>query len=205
MAAIDDKKINLVKKLYYEDGLDMKSIAVKLHVSIDAVCYFMRRHKLKRRTPSQSNRINFLKKELSFNIRTSLNNDQKILKTIGTILYLCEGYKTEKSSGIDFANSDVETIVVFMRFLREICGVTEKRLRVLLYCYANQDSNELVHFWSEKTNIPKEQFSKPYIRHKYEIAKLDKMPYGLVHIRYADKRLLAVIREWIREFKKEYA
>jgi predicted DNA-binding protein YlxM (UPF0122 family) len=205
MSTINVKKLNLIKTLYYKDGLTMKEVAHKLGVSIDAVCYFMRCHKLKRRTLSESNKINFLKKELSFNIKTSLSNNQKILKTIGVILYLCEGYKTEKSHGIDFANSDVEMIVIFMKFLRDICGVQEKRLRVLLYCYSNQDTRVLINFWSKKTSIPKEQFSKPYVREDYKIAKLNKMPYGLVHIRYSDKRLLTVMREWIKEFKRQYA
>ncbi|MEK7390890.1 MAG: hypothetical protein AAB635_02005 [Patescibacteria group bacterium] len=205
MATIDDKKVNLVKSLYYKDGLSMTEVSAKLGVSIDAVCYFMRRHHLSRRSPSESNRVSYLKKELSFHIKSNLTANQKILKTIGAVLYLCEGYKADKSHGIDFANCDPEMAVIFTRFLRTICGVDEKRLRVLLYCYSNQDTKELLNFWSRKIAIPKKQFSKPYVRNDYKIAKLNKMPYGLVHIRYSDKKLLAVVRKWISEFKQEYA
>jgi hypothetical protein len=28
------------------------------------------------------------------------------------------------------------------------------------------------------------------------------MPYGMVHIRYADKKLLYIIKEWIKKYSK---
>ena len=205
MGKISSTKLEPVKKLYYKDGLGMKEIAKKLGVSIDAVCYFMRRNNLKRRSFSESNQIVFLKKKLSFSLARKLTAGQRILKTIGVTLYLCEGYKTEKSHGIDFANCDPEMVVIFTKFLRTICGVNEKRLRVLLYCYSNQDTGVLINFWCKKTAIPKTQFSKPYVRKDFQIAKSSKMPYGLVHIRYSDKKLLNVIKIWIEEFKRKYA
>ena len=50
MATIDNKKLSLVKKLYYQDLLPMKKVAEKLGVSLDAIVYFMRHNNLKRRT-----------------------------------------------------------------------------------------------------------------------------------------------------------
>ena len=55
-------------------------------------------------------------------------------------------------------------INVFVKFLREIYRVDEKRFRILLYCYSDQNVLELVDFWSKLTKIPKKQFTKPYIR-----------------------------------------
>ena len=31
-----------------------------------------------------------------------------------------------------------------------------------------------------------------------------KMPYGLVHIRYSDKKLLLLIKKWIDDYKEKY-
>ena len=38
-----------------------------------------------------------------------------------------------------------------------------------------------------------------------QVDKIGKMPYGLVHIRYADKKLLNLLRQWIEETKKLFA
>lgn len=205
MVTIDDTKLALVKQLYYCEGYSMKRVAEKLAVSVDAVTYFMRRHKLERRTLKEDSAIRFQNKPLSYSIQQRLTQELEALRVIGVTLYWGEGYKTEKSSGIDLANSDTVMVAVFMRFLREVCGVDENRLRVLLYCYANQDQETLIEFWSNLTKIPRKQFSRPYVRKDSKDALLDKMPYGMVHIRYADKKLLKTVIGWMDEIKLKYA
>ena len=205
MVAIDIKKLNLVKRLYYTDGHSMRETGEELGVSIDAVVYFMRKYNLKRRTLKEDSVVRFKNKPLSYSLKEKLTVEQERLKMVGIALYWGEGYKTEKSSGIDLANSDVSMVLVFLRFLREICVVDEKRLRVLLYCYSNQDSQKLIKFWSKSAKIPLNQFTKPYVRQDFNNAMLDKMPYGMVHIRYSDKKLLAVVKNWIEETKMKYA
>ncbi len=201
MGTIDDAQLAKVKSLYYEDLMSMKKVAESLCVSLDAVVYFMRRHNLKRRTKHEDGILRFKNKPLSFSLKENLSVSEETLKTIGTVLYWGEGYKTEKSGGIDLANSDLSMILTFLLFLRGICGIDESRLRVLLYCHPNQDQEKLINFWSEKMKIPKEQFTKPYVRKDSKYDSIRTMPYGLVHIRYADKKLLAVIKEWIEEHK----
>lgn len=201
MGAIDKNKLELIKKLYYKDLLPMKMVAEHLKVSLEAVVYFMRKNNLKRRTLKEDSVVRFAKKPYSFKIKKVLNEREKILKIIGVTLYWGEGYKTEKSGGIDLANSDVGMVLVFISFLREVCGVDESRLRVLLYCHKNQNQKKLINFWSKKTKIPRKQFTKPYVRKDLNYDSIRTMPYGLVHIRYADKKLLALIKKWIEEYK----
>jgi hypothetical protein len=55
-------------------------------------------------------------------------------------------------------------IKIFLRFLREICGVHEKRLRIYLYTHSGKHIEDLKKYWSDLTKIPTEQFTKPYIR-----------------------------------------
>ena len=205
MVALDDKKLNLVKKLYYREGYSMKKVAETLCVSADEVVYFMRKHNLKRRTLKENSATRFKNKPLSYRIKKKLTLKEEALKIIGVTLYWGEGYKTEKSSGIDLANSDVAMVSVFLRFLREVCYVDEKRLRVLLYCYSNQNPKQLVSFWSKVTKIPLKQFTKPYVRKDFNHAMIGKMPRGMVHIRYADKKLLEVVKSWIEGYKTKYA
>jgi len=120
------------------------------------------------------------------------------------MLYWAEGAKNlgkqVRGGTIDLANSEPRMIQLFLKFLRKICGVNEKRLRGQLYCYANQDIDSLKKHWNEVTRIPLNQFSKPYARKDFLPEKKDKMKYGLIHIRYSDKKLFLQIKEWTEEY-----
>lgn len=201
MSGLDISQLQAVKDMYYKDKFPMKKIGEHLGVSLDAVVYFMRRHNLKRRTLKEDSVRRFEEKPLSFTLAKKLSKKDEILKAVGVTLYWGEGYKTEKSVGIDLANSDVAIVLTFLSFLRTICGVDESRFRVLLYCHENQDQKKLIRYWSKQTKIPENQFTKPYVRKSEKYDKIRTMPYGLVHIRYADKKLLAVIMNWIEEYK----
>ncbi len=205
MATISRTYLGTIKRLYYKKFLSAREIAIKLDVSIDAVYYFMRHHKLKRRTFSEENQIRFVKKQPSFIVKSNLSNRDQELKNIGVALYWGEGSKSKNRWTIDLANSDPSIIKTFLKFLREICGINESKIRVLLYCYANQDVNKLINFWSDLTNIPKRQFTKPYIRMDFKMEKMDKMVYGLIHIRYADKKLFLLIEKWINDLARKFA
>lgn len=91
-------------------------------------------------------------------------------------------------------------ILIFLKFLRNICRIDEKRLRAYLYCYPNQDVNSLTKYWSKLTGISLSQFTRPYIRKDFSLGKKDRMKNGLIHIRYCDKKLLFQIQKWIRQY-----
>lgn len=201
MATIDKKLISQVKKLYYKDKLSVQGVADRLEVSIDAVIYCMRKNGLARRKSSESNLINFERCIPSFKLKKINTEKLRILKTAGVMLYWGEGYKAGKDM-VDFANSDKDMIRLFLKFLRKVCGIDEKKLRVYSYFYVNQKVKNNIDFWSKVTKISKKQFTKPYIRDDYREDKIDKMPHGLIHIRYSDKKLLNLIKNWIEEYKK---
>lgn len=185
----------------------MKKISEDLKVSIDALVYFMRKYDLKRRTPSENEKIKFARKPLSFNIKTVLSFEEKELKIMGIMLYWGEGAKSGeygKNRCVDLANSDPKIILVFLHFLRRFCGVDEKRLRCLLYCYSDQNVGGLTRFWSKITRIPIKQFIKPYVRNDFR-KDGRKMKYGLIHIRYNDKKLLIKIENMIESYTNKYA
>src|SRR3989339_604550 len=205
--AIDDSRLKEVETLYYKKGKSMKAVSESLGVSIDAVVYFMRKHNLKRRSFSEISRISFANKSPSFALKSGLSTKDKEIKLLGTMLYWAEGYKGNETSGynsVDFANSDPDMIKLFMLFLRRAFVIDEKRLRVLLYCYSNQNVLDLVKYWSILTRIPSSQFSKPYVRTDFRTDGR-KMLCGMIHIRYADKKLLIEIKKLIDCYKAKYA
>lgn len=191
----------LIKRFYYNEGLSVIELSKKLKVSPWVVFAFMRKNNILRRSFFAANQKNFEKKPLSFNIRKYLSSKERELKTAGILIYWAEGAKpNNKGCTVDFANSNTQMIKLFLKFLRVICGVDEKRLRVQLYCYSNQRVENLKKYWYKETHIPLNQFIKPYVRSDFSPEKIGKMKYGLVHIRYADKKLLFRIGKWIEEY-----
>lgn len=201
MAILEGNMIEQVKQLYYNEKLSVQDTADRLGVSIDAVFYCMRKNNLTRRKKQESNAINYERADPSFCVIEIVSEELRLLKTIGVMLYWGEGCKSDKMSIVDFANSDKDMIMLFLKFLRNICGVDEKKLRVFPYFHANQNSDKNINYWSKVTGIKKSQFTKPYIRKDFDESKKDKMPHGLVHIRYADKKLLNLIKIWIEEYR----
>jgi len=195
---------NLIEKLYYKERLSTIKIAQKLDTTEWIILSFMRRNNIARRSFSEASKVLFEKKKLTFSIKRKLSLREEKLKTAGIFLYWGEGAQLQgKNCGVDFANSNPEMIKVFLSFLRRICGINEKKLRVFLYCYTNQDIEKLLKYWHNTTHIPINQFTKPYIRKDFK-SNSSRMEYGLVHIRYADKKLLIQIDEWIKGYTRKF-
>ncbi len=197
--------INLIKNLYYRKGLSTIGIAERLNVSVWVILGFMKRNNISRRTFKEANNLYFFKRPLTFSIKKQLSVKEKNLKIAGVFLYWAEGARLqEKNCTVDFANSNPEMIKIFVKFLRKICGINEKKLRVFLYCYSNQNIESLINYWYKITSIPLSQFTKPYVREDFLAEKVDKMKYGLIHIRYADKKLLYIIDKWTKNYCKTF-
>ena len=194
-----------IRDLYHKDRLSSRQVAQKLGISQWSVISLMRRYNIPRRTFSEANQLLFSKKSLSYRKKPNITKDERFLLQAALMLYWAEGYKKGVHS-VDLSNSDERIIVIFLKALRRIYRVEEKKLRVYLYCYSNQGIHALLEYWSKILEIPKSQFIKPYVRKDFDEKKKNVMPHGLVHIRYYDKKLLQQIKAEIdiiyNEFQK---
>lgn len=184
----------------YLTGKSAQQVAEHFDVGIDAVMYALRKLKTPRRTTHESNRLRFEAKDLSYSIKVTLTEADQSLKLAAIMLYWAEGYKAG-STTVDFANSDPDMARVFIRFLREVCGVREDKIRGYLYCYQGQNVAAIRKYWSRVLALPESQFSKPYIKHGAPGPRGPRMLHGLVHVRYCDKKLLKQILVWIDEYR----
>lgn len=203
---ISEDKKSLVHKLYYESKYSMSQIAKEFGVSLDSVVSFMRRNKMVRRTPAETNAIQYQRKAPSFTKNLADKNSVE-LQAILAMLYWGEGYKGSvklPARQLDFANSDPDMIRVFLSCLRKLYKLKDDKFRIFLYCYSDQDVSSLIEFWSKETNIPTKLFIKPYVRKDFN-DKARKMKYGLIHIRYHDKKLLLEILKMIDYYKSRFA
>jgi len=206
-SAIFEKQISKLKNLYLKEGRSMLDIAKNFGVSIDAVAYAMRKHKIPRRSLKDASAWSFKNKRMTYKKRCLRGVNKIKAETILAMLYWGEGFKGNENSHlstVDFANSDPEMIRVYIKALRDVYELNENKLRVLLYCYLNQNVSSLISFWSKLTGIPKSQFTKPYVRTDLQ-KNARTMKYGLIHIRYSDMKLLIDIKNMIHYVCQEYA
>ncbi len=189
--------LNRIKNLYWEERYNIKEVAEKLGVSYWSLYNLIDKNNIPRRSPSEANYV-ANKNKPQFEIKNDLNISEQKLKIAGTMLYWAEG--TLKGGTVDFANSSPQMIKIFLKFLRQICGVNEERLRIYLYTYSYHNLEELKKYWHTITEVSLSQFTKPYIRRGNLNLSNRKLPYGLIHVRYNDKRLLETIKFWIDEY-----
>jgi len=194
--------VEKVKDLYWNKKYNLKEVSENLGVSFWSLYRFMSKNNIPRRGRSEANYVGN-KHKLHFEVKGKLTEKDRELKIAGIMLYWAEGSKSLKSNMLDFINSDPSMVKVFLKFLRQICGVKEDRLRLYLYSYSYQEIDKLKDYWSRVTGISQRQFLKPYVREGNPNLSGRKLPYGLVHIRYCDKRLLELVLNWIKEFKND--
>ena len=193
----EDKEII---RLYVTEHYSMQQIADTFNVSLNKIVYRLDKHSIERRNLSEAIRyLNLVKHQKGdFHVKSKLTNSEEKLKVAGTMLYWGEGTKTGGS--VALCNSDPRIIILYLKFLREICGVSEKRLRIGLHIYPDHKAEKLIRYWSTVTGIPKKQFNVPYVHvgRRGTYKRLSK--YGTVAVRYSDKKLLATINSWISEY-----
>jgi len=190
----------VLRQLYWDKKRSLSWIADSYGINITSVLKRMKKYGIERRSLSESGYL-FHSDKPGFNIKTSLHPEEEKLLVAGIMLYWAEG--TLKRDTIDFANSNPRIIKVFLKFLREICGVNESRLRAYIYAFSDQNSDKIKEFWKKTTGIPETQFIKPYIRKaENSTARKRRMEYGLIKIRYSDKKLLCIIKKWLEEYTK---
>ncbi len=118
------------------------------------------------------------------------------------MLYWGEGSKT--SNEVGFSNSNPEMIKVFLLFLRQICGVEERRIKPMIHMYTDQDKNFLEEFWAGATGIDKNNFYRTYVHEGKRGTYKNKSKYGTLGMGYADKKLLKLILDWIDEYREYF-
>lgn len=135
------------------------------------------------------------------------------LKLIGIALYWAEGYKRpiiykgreRTHHPVALTNSDPHLIALFLKFLREICGVLDKQIKADIRIYKHLNEKVLLRFWQGVTKLPEANFGKVY----YGISKsslgkrpFNRLPYGTILIRVNNTPLFHKIMGWIEGLSK---
>ena len=194
------KQEQRIVDLYLVSKLSEQQIAEKLRFGSERIRWVLKKHKVQKRSISEALRYlhitKFKKKE--FVLNKTLTTEQEKLKIAGIMLYWGEGAK--KGTNVAFANSDPVMVTLFLRFLREVCGVEESRLHATLHYYPDLNEPKLKKFWSKALDIPLKQFYRSYVHVNTKGSYKKKSIYGTLSVQYSDTKLLAQINAWITEY-----
>jgi len=122
-------------------------------------------------------------------------------KIAGTALYWGEG--TKKSSGLSFSNSDVKLVEFMMKWIREVCGVSDNRIKAYLYLHTGLDEEKMKKYWSKIINIPLAQFNKTTFKQEGSASrKYSEDKYkGTIKIHVSSEDLKHKVISWIEQLQ----
>jgi hypothetical protein len=119
---------------------------------------------------------------------------------IGTALYWAEGYKRpivingkqRTQHSVSLANSDPDLILIFIRFLKEICKVPDGKIIIWVRYFEHQNPDYILDFWQKKCKIPYSNFRK--MLQTVSISsqrkkKYNSLPFGMAQISVSNTNL----------------
>jgi|SRR3989344_8988530 len=115
---------------------------------------------------------------------------------IGLSLYWGEGEKRD-SGRVSVINTDVSLMKTVVNFYRKILKVSEDKLRVGLFIYADIDQDKAINFWARNLKISKKQFIKVQILPSRAKITKRKVKYGVCSVYLASTELNIKMRHWI--------
>jgi hypothetical protein len=170
---------DLIVKMYVEDKLSAMQISESTPLSTSKIVRILEKNNVQKRTMSEAiTQLNITKfHKVPFQLKEELSPAENDLKITGIMLYWGEGAKTGNT--LKLANSNPDMIMVFLSFMRKICGVDEKRIKMILHLYRDQDQAFLERFWSSTTTIGLQNFYKTQILREKQGTYKNKSIYGM--------------------------
>jgi len=161
----------------------------------------MDKYNLKRRSRSEATYVKRNPTGNPFTKRKGLNHQQIFLKALGLGFYWGEGTKADKYN-VRICNSDPKFIQIFLRFLKEIYQIKEKRLRFALHLFDDIDPDKAINYWCKELHLNKRNFLKTQIiKLNRKGTYIKKSKYGVLTLIFYNKKLRDIINKEIEEIK----
>jgi transcriptional regulator with XRE-family HTH domain len=125
------------------------------------------------------------------------------LHIAGCLLYWAEGSKSR--NGLKFANSDLNMVRLFWRFLRTSLQIEPERITLRLNVYTNNGLSvrEIEDFWLSALELPRSCLRKHSLNHYPTSSsgkRKRKLPYGVCTLCLYDTRVVQHIYGAIQEY-----
>lgn len=147
-----------LKKLYFS-GLSMMQISKKILVSPNKIAYWMHKYKIPRRSINDALYQIYNPHGNPFKIKKIVSKKDILLFGLGLGIYWGEGNKANLYS-VRVGTTDAQMILVFRRFLTQICGVPKEKFKYSLMVFKNASTDKARKFWSKTLQIKPNQLGK---------------------------------------------
>lgn len=129
--------------------------------------------------------------------------EKNILHAMGCMLYWAEGFKGRNVVGI--ANSDVNMLKFFIKFLKECYSVSNENIVLRTNCYTDcgLTIEEIEQWWLKELNLPKTCLRKSTVNHLSKYSKnkrCGKLKYGTCILKICKTKLVQNIFGAIQEY-----
>jgi len=180
----------------------MKEIADQTDWSYHQVTYWMDKHSILRRNWSESAYLKHNPNGDPFNIKELKNKEDFRIFHIGIGLYLGEGDK-KTNHAVKLANSDPKILKLFLRFLREICGVKESKIGFELNIFNDVNLKNALDFWMRSVGFQRPQLKTLIVREsRGEGSYKKKSKYGTLSAYVTNVKLKSLINKWCEEVEE---
>lgn len=131
--------------------------------------------------------------------------NKRELYLTGLFLYLGEGSKQQLAQ-LSVSNTDPAIIKFFMIWLVKSLRIQKEKLRIQLHLYNDMDVHEEIEYWSKTIHIPKQQFSRPYIKKTSSdrINHKGGFGHGTCNLRICNARLTESVMMAVRAITEKY-
>ncbi len=172
-------------------------IANKIGCSNSGVEYWMNKYKIPKRSRSEANYLKYNPNGDPFRIKTLKTRKDIELFNLGIGLFLGEGSKKNKFNVV-IANSDPQILKLFLKFLRKICGIEERKIKAALNIFDDIKTKEAVDFWSKITKISVGRINTITIRKSKGGTYKNKSRWGTLSIYVPNVKLKATMDRWCK-------
>jgi transcriptional regulator with XRE-family HTH domain len=214
------------KRLRKEEGKSIKKIAETLNVSKGTVSLWVRNieltQKQKKRLEKNCGRGSYearmrggeTRRKIHYEKRKKYQengreffkkNKDDILFISGVMMYWCEGTKQNNKNTVDFSNSDVCMIKIFLRFLKQFYDIKNDDISIYIHCYTTVNSVDIIEqYWSRELELPKSCFKKTRVNVVSKASKrkrpINSLPYGTCKVVVYRTDIIQSIYGAIQEF-----
>lgn len=146
-------------QLYYNKGNSLSETAYYFRCSIHKIQYWMKKYNIKTRNINDALYIKNNRYGDPYKIKQLVSFNDYLLFGLGIGLYWGEGNKTNKHC-IRVANTDPIMLIMFRKFLSEICNVKKEKFHYSIVTFKDQAPYESKKYWSKKLNVMPNIFGK---------------------------------------------
>lgn len=119
----------------------------------------------------------------------------------GVMIYWGEGDKIPKNP-VRVSNVDPRLLHMFVKFLREKCGLPEGKIKAHLILYPDLTEGECKKYWSTRINVRPQLFNKTqFIKGRHKTRRLNR---GICCVEITSRQLKEKILVWIDLFSKQW-